>query len=333
MGLRDILKKKDKIEGSDVNRRDEAVNRLAAPEFTFMRSDTHTQEIIHPPSDPNDAHGSYENINYLSAADAQPQSSPTSTGGGGGGGGGGAGSRPRRLSDVFGSLSRNSSTSSRNGAEKASTSKPSRRLTQKLHLSRAPASSENVPANLPEIIIPQDGPDADRDGTESQWERRATILAKTAGENEAVYRSRPHTPTDGEVGEKAPLSREFAGLQIQGNSEAKPVASSPAIDADIQQAIRLHEEGELEKSTTLFAKLADPNGANNPLSQVLYGLALRYVKTPQHQLPLEFMSKCLFVVTTTLHSGVVGSGAPFPSQHSANMYTFPLSCSFELRPD
>lgn len=26
----------------------------------------------------------------------------------------------------------------------------------------------------------------------------------------------------------------------------------------------------------MFGHLADPNGANNPLSQVLYGLALRY---------------------------------------------------------
>lgn len=33
---------------------------------------------------------------------------------------------------------------------------------------------------------------------------------------------------------------------------------------------------ELEVSTKMFGKLADPNGANNALSQVLYGLALRY---------------------------------------------------------
>ena len=32
---------------------------------------------------------------------------------------------------------------------------------------------------------------------------------------------------------------------------------------------------ELEKSTEMFRQLADPNGANNSLSQVLYGLALR----------------------------------------------------------
>lgn len=37
---------------------------------------------------------------------------------------------------------------------------------------------------------------------------------------------------------------------------------------------------DLERSTQLFGRLADPNGANNPLSQVLYGLALRYDSPP-----------------------------------------------------
>lgn len=32
---------------------------------------------------------------------------------------------------------------------------------------------------------------------------------------------------------------------------------------------------DLERSTQMFGQLADPHGANNPLSQVLYGLALR----------------------------------------------------------
>lgn len=34
---------------------------------------------------------------------------------------------------------------------------------------------------------------------------------------------------------------------------------------------------ELEASTKMFGQLADPNGANHALSQVLYGLALRYL--------------------------------------------------------
>jgi hypothetical protein len=64
---------------------------------------------------------------------------------------------------------------------------------------------------------------------------------------------------------------------------------------DIQRAIKLHEDGgksplfqllstgklmfltipDLEHSTAMFGRLADPGGANNALSQVLYGLALR----------------------------------------------------------
>lgn len=71
------------------------------------------------------------------------------------------------------------------------------------------------------------------------------------------------------------------------------------MQVNIQEAIRLHETGgkwqshdyyymqngllgiaELEVSTKMFGKLADPNGANNALSQVLYGLALRYDTHP-----------------------------------------------------
>jgi TPR repeat protein len=45
---------------------------------------------------------------------------------------------------------------------------------------------------------------------------------------------------------------------------------------NIQEAIRLHEASQYERSTAMFGRLADPNGPNNPLSQVLYGLALRH---------------------------------------------------------
>lgn len=37
---------------------------------------------------------------------------------------------------------------------------------------------------------------------------------------------------------------------------------------------------DLERSTEIFGRLADPNGTNHALSQVLYGLALRSV-TPE----------------------------------------------------
>lgn len=263
MGLRDILKKKDRIEDSKDNRREDAVNSLQAPEFTFIRSDTHTQEIIHPPSARNSTYEQQDDANYLSASDAQP--SPTT-------------SKPRRLSDAFRSNgpSRGSSVSSRNSSLTAGDRpSPGRRLSQRLRLSRAPASSENVPADLPEIITTTAA--ADDPAAESQWEKRATLLAKTANENEALHRSAPPSP----VSPTAAVQSGFQSMRIvddggQGRPDRQNgVASSPRIDADIQQAIKLHEEGELEQSTRLFGVLADPNGANNPLSQVLYGLALR----------------------------------------------------------
>ncbi|KAK9462781.1 uncharacterized protein V1516DRAFT_671101 [Lipomyces oligophaga] len=50
----------------------------------------------------------------------------------------------------------------------------------------------------------------------------------------------------------------------------------PQLEADLQAAIDYHENGDLERSTRLFGQLADKDGANNPLAQVLYGLALRH---------------------------------------------------------
>ncbi|ROV97883.1 hypothetical protein VSDG_04840 [Cytospora chrysosperma] len=259
MGLRDILKKKDKIEDSDENRREDAVDSLQAPQFTFIRSDTNTQEIIHPPSDPSSLHESHEDVNYLSASDAQQSE----------GGGGGGASQPRRLSDAFWSRSRGSSASSRNSSipEKHS---PVRRISQRLQFRRGPASSEHVPQDLPEIVVPTDEREGDQTAAELQWEKRATMLAKAANENE-LHRSRPPTPpTD-------TIQGAMAGMRIVSDGRPEPgIASSPAIDADIQEAIRLHEEGDLRESTRLFGILAEPKGANNPLSQVLYGLALRH---------------------------------------------------------
>ncbi len=217
--------------------------RLGPPEFTFIRSDTHTQEIIHPPTGPVSP---VDGDNHLTAPDGH---SP---------------SRARRSLDMFRSRSRSTSVSSRtsnNTSEKGE----KRRLSQRLRLSRTPSASENVPQNLPEIEM-GDGPGGN-DEDDAQWEKRATMLAR---ENEK-HRSRPTTPV-----------RDVGGFRLQENDQTTAgngVVSSRAIDADIQEAIRLHEEGQLEESTRLFGLLADPNGANNPLSQVLYGLALRYVRS------------------------------------------------------
>ncbi|KAK1973153.1 HCP-like protein [Colletotrichum sublineola] len=229
MGLRDILKKKDHLEQGDTSSQD-AVDRLAAPEFKFIRSDTHSQEVIHPPSEPKG-----ESKDQL----LNPKESV-------------GGQKSRRSLDVFfGSRSRSASASSQ--ASTASTRKDGRRLSERLHLSRSPASSDNVPQNLPDIITTAEG-----EQDELEWEKRATILA-------SANKSRPETP----AADKAP------GNMTRGRSLSAAV-SSPAIDENIQEAIRLHEAGDFEKSTAMFARLADPKGANNTLSQFLYGLALRH---------------------------------------------------------
>ncbi|KAF3928280.1 hypothetical protein AA313_de0208665 [Arthrobotrys entomopaga] len=104
-------------------------------------------------------------------------------------------------------------------------------------------SSENIPADLISPVI--EG--SNSKDQEDKWEWRASQLGLTGG---------GHTP----VRERSrSLSRSDQGT-----------------DKDIQEAIRLHESGDLENSTKLFKVLADPEGANNPLSQVLYGLALRH---------------------------------------------------------
>jgi len=125
------------------------------------------------------------------------------------------------------------------------------------------ASSIHVPENLPDIAVtnsPTTGGD-----TEAEWERRAALLAQhqrsrnpNSLNSDTTVISRPHSP-----------------LPTRTRSPA-PSQSAETVDAQIQQAISLHESGELERSTAIFRTLADPNGANNPFSQTLYGLALQH---------------------------------------------------------
>ncbi|KAH7329027.1 hypothetical protein B0I35DRAFT_404303 [Stachybotrys elegans] len=219
MGLRDLLRRKDAV-GEPPVPDEETYRRINGPEFTFIRSDTHTHDIIHPPDLPEDNR-------YLAAA-KEPRKSR------------------RSLDFLRGGRSRSRSASDVGGSGGGA---PQHRV----HLGHEPSAgpvSEHVPRDLPDIVLPVDGQD------EAQWEKRATMLAS---QNERAT-SRPSSSS-------AKRSR---------SPSASRVVSSKAIDEDIQEAIRLHEEGDLEQSTKLFGRLADPDGANNPLSQVLYGLALRH---------------------------------------------------------
>ena len=266
MGLRDIIRKKDDAQDAAAPPQQQGLQ--PPPEFVFIRSDTSNHEVIQPPDDP------------------VPQ----------GGGSGGIGNR-RSISDVFRSRSRSASVASGTSQQLPQEEKQrrpgSRRLSDVLHLRRDVESSEHVPDNLPEIVLPRDPSDVE--STESQWEKRATMLA---GQNERA-RSRPSSrpgsrhsdvpPVVGQVSTDRLLAMRMEQQQQIGSpppadgsgrpgvgSRRGSAVSTKEIDQDIQEAIRLHEAGNLEASTRIFGRLADPSGANNPLSQVLYGLALRH---------------------------------------------------------
>lgn len=222
MPLRDILKKKDKLAEQETSSSDNPV-----PEFTFLRTDTHTQEIINPPSF-DDSTERPSSSGHRFSLFKKPRS---------------------RASSGASSTSHVSNNSDRIKSKDRSPS--SRRLSQRLGLHRD-ISSSNVPEDLPAIEGGGDG------GAEDEWEQRATILARENEKN----RSRPATPD-------ATTSRDFGAVR-KGD-----VVATQLVDDNIQEAIRLHEAGQLEEATSMFGRLADPGGENNSLSQVLYGLALR----------------------------------------------------------
>ncbi|ORY14596.1 hypothetical protein BCR34DRAFT_479309 [Clohesyomyces aquaticus] len=154
----------------------------------------------------------------------------------------------------------NASSQGNSGGEESNKAKGEHRLSQRLHMGRSRSSSSvNVPENLPDV-----GGDgvARTEDDEARWEKRATLLAK----GNSLSKSGSTTPNH-EAGDP---------MQSGGRRSRSVSISDAGGDNNIQEAIRLHESGNLEASTAMFGKLADPNGPNNALSQVLYGLALRH---------------------------------------------------------
>lgn len=234
MGLRQLLQKGAKNEppAAEEPAPPPALDGPSLPEFTFLRSDTFTQEVIQPPTE--------------GTVDAQSS----------------AGQPPRRSLDVFGTYRSRSASVSSQASQQSVSSR--RRLSQLFLFGRQPDHSNQLPDDLPAIGLPDPADSGDKTELESRWEQRATLLA---GRSEVLRR--PSSPSP------SPAMAQLS-LTEKGPDDAGPVpASSPVIDSDIQEAIRLHETGQLEKSTVIFRRLADPAGPNNPLSQVLYGLALR----------------------------------------------------------
>lgn len=157
---------KDRLKGREKQKEEQEVGPTdhpdaSPPNFTFLRTTTHFQEQIQPPS-------------YAGDTVPVPVSSPAHDGQ--------RHPSPRRLSR-FRSASSASSKSVSNKGEG--------RLSSILHMrshSRESNNSINVPTDLPEI---GDGKAAAED-QEAQWEERATILAQQV----AATRSRANTIAD-----------------------------------------------------------------------------------------------------------------------------------------
>lgn len=256
-GLKDLLKKKDKIAQDDQPAQSSSLN---VPEFKFMRTTTESEEVIQPPSDPDEPR-------------EKENSSPRKSG---------DKSKERKHHLGFRRSANGDVTRDPTAVQEQQLpvrTKEERRFSGRLHFHRpshsrstSADSSANLPQDLPDAptaVGPQgtDGDDAEgqkevNQQREAQWEKRATILAQS---NPMLDQQK---------------------LQQEQTSPKKPErrkarSRSPSIsdkrgDDDIQEAIRLHEIGELKLSTDMFGRLGDPTGANNALAQVLYGLALRH---------------------------------------------------------
>jgi hypothetical protein len=281
MVFRELLKKKEKLETEA-----DSVEALPTPpQFTFLRSTTNTQEEITIPDDP-------PNYSYDQPASADDASD------------GGHHTRFSRLTGRSRSQSSASNASRSSEASKSTERLPSsKRLSQRLGL-RKQDSSAVVPGDLPEI---QDGQDGDGDG--DAWEERATILAR---ENEKV-RSRPATPVNADM-------PDVGGMKL-GEAKEGGIVASKSTDDNIQEAIRLHEAGELKEATKMFGRLADPNGENNALSQVLYALALRCVRGSS-SFVLYYAPQVTLGVTKAYYQDILFFGGPFASPTAQKLTLF-----------
>jgi hypothetical protein len=154
MTLKDLLKKKDNIKDEEPSRDipDPIPDPASEPQFTFMRSDSNTQEVFDPP-----ALGGVAPKPTVKDRPPHPETSPPSK-------------RHSRLRK-----SSNASTASAPSSEK-SEKRLSQRLSFRSHSRNNSNSSVNIPSDLPSI---NDGSDEnDGEEKEAKWEKRATLLAK-----------------------------------------------------------------------------------------------------------------------------------------------------------
>ena len=249
MALKDLLKKKDNIKEASPDTI-ASLPEAPKPEFTFVRSDTNSQEFISPPSFPDDPSTNSEKHHTSPFFRLRASSNASSS--------------PR------------SSTESKEQPRPSSKDKDSRRLSQRLHLSRSnPHSlnqtSTNVPSDLPDIA-----PISLQSEEEKQaaWEERATLLAKENPNTDRRSLSRGSTTSTRSRRSETTITSQpnFHHAHLGDNPARATVISDAKSDDDIQVALQLHEAGNLSESTAMFGRLA----SKNAMAQILYGLALRH---------------------------------------------------------
>ncbi|KAL1582412.1 hypothetical protein WHR41_08947 [Cladosporium halotolerans] len=285
-GLKDLLRKKESISKDASTAKPPAPAALEVPEFKIIRTTTESEEVIEPPS--------FDGDNVEKPAPAKEQ-------------------KKERRRTLF---SRSSSAHTPRDAGKTRTSldseetkgantlairpKQERRLSERLHIgggggrsrskSQDAATSSHLPENLPAAPDSVSVPSIHVNGAadegnkyvnaqrEAQWEKRATILASSSPFADPSAPSSNTTNTPGDATDDERTGRPLSTLPTSASTprdRSRSVATQQT-DISIQEAIRLHESGDLTASTAMFGTLASPTGANNALSQVLYGLALRH---------------------------------------------------------
>ncbi|QIW97084.1 hypothetical protein AMS68_002602 [Peltaster fructicola] len=239
-GLRDILRKKAKVQDEDVaHHGGDATGR---PEIKIIRTTTEKQEILQPPEFPDQntrpdrraPNFSKPRLGYRESANAMFTNDPTA----------------RRSFDDHHQLREKSPSSPPHKEKRSIFSRSGRSRSKSDASNHLPINLGEAPP-LPTISVSGAQDQEEKTQREARWEKRATMLAT----NNSLLDS---------------------ASQRSVSRERSPSTSDMEGDVDIQEAIRLHEAGNLATSTRMFGRLADPTGANNALSQVLYGLALRH---------------------------------------------------------
>ncbi|KAL8943971.1 MAG: hypothetical protein Q9211_000789 [Gyalolechia sp. 1 TL-2023] len=204
MTLRDLLKKREKV-------KEDAVEDGGPPasQFTFVRSDTNTQEVISPPSfaDEYEPH---------QTTDTQP--------------------RPKRLSRFR--TSSNASTASN------TSTRGEKRLSHRLHLGSHSRSSSISSTNVPSDLPPISDEVTESEEKEAQWENRATILAQ---ENPAAKQGRSRENSAAGSSGRPPIGRGISDATGDVRDSTFLLRRGGYSDDEgqenIQEAIRLHEAG------------------------------------------------------------------------------------------